>query len=254
MLYPKKGISDIPPMDGDAVEAKYFVRPEQYSDLAALVGETADNLPGVPGVGPKTAAKWINLYGGLEGIFANIDSIKGKVGESLREHVEDVKRNRHLNHLLRDLELPVAIEAMELERPDREAIEELFDALEFTTLRKRLFDLFGEEPEEAREEKAIAEHQLLGNAEELTSWFASHGAVLLGMHPVSDEVSGGVVGLAFAANDANAYVSLEDIDAETQTGIGDSAVLGELRQGRARFQGHLQVAGQPRPGTCRGRG
>lgn len=233
VLYPKKGISDIPPMDGDAVEAKYFVRPEQYSDLAALVGETADNLPGVPGVGPKTAAKWINLYGGLEGIFANIDSIKGKVGESLREHVEDVKRNRHLNHLLRDLELPVAIEAMELERPDREAIEELFDALEFTTLRKRLFDLFGEEPEEAREEKAIAEHQLLGNAEELTSWFASHGAVLLGMHPVSDEVSGGndVVGLAFAANDANAYVSLEDIDAETQTAL--ATVLSSVSYAKA---------------------
>lgn len=231
VLYPKKGISDIPPMDGDAVEAKYFVRPEQYSDLAALVGETADNLPGVPGVGPKTAAKWINLYGGLEGIFANIDSIKGKVGESLREHVEDVKRNRHLNHLLRDLELPVAIEAMELERPDREAIEELFDALEFTTLRKRLFDLFGEEPEEAREEKSIAEHQLLGNAEELTSWFASHGAVLLGMHPVSDEVSGGVVGLAFAANDANAYVSLEDIDEETQTAL--ATVLSSVSYAKA---------------------
>lgn len=231
VLYPKKGISDIPPMDGDAVEAKYFVRPEQYSDLAALVGETADNLPGVPGVGPKTAAKWINLYGGLEGIFANIDSIKGKVGESLREHVEDVKRNRHLNHLLRDLELPVAIEAMELERPDREAIEELFDALEFTTLRKRLFDLFGEEPEEAREEKAIAEHQLLGNAEELTSWFASHGAVLLGMHPVSDEVSGAVVGLAFAANDANAYVSLEDIDAETQAAL--ATVLSSVSYAKA---------------------
>ena len=60
VLYPKKGISDIPPMDAAAVQAKYFVGPERYSDLAALVGETADNLPGVPGVGPKTAAKWIN--------------------------------------------------------------------------------------------------------------------------------------------------------------------------------------------------
>src|SRR6185312_265827 len=83
VLYPKKGISDIPPMDIAAVEEKYFVRPERYPDLAALVGESADNLPGVPGVGPKTAAKWINLYGGLEGVLENLDAIKGKVGDEV---------------------------------------------------------------------------------------------------------------------------------------------------------------------------
>ncbi len=221
VLYPKKGISDIPPMDGDAVEAKYFVRPEQYSDLAALVGETADNLPGVPGVGPKTAAKWINLYGGLEGILENIDSIKGKVGDSLREHVDNVTRNRRLNHLLRDLELPVELEAMELERPNRDAVEELFDALQFNTLRKRLFDLFGDEPEDAREEIVIAEHAMLGTAAEIHDWFAKHGAQLLGMHAATVPAAGGldVVGLAFASVEANAYVSLEEIDADTEQAL-----------------------------------
>jgi DNA polymerase-1 len=84
-------------MDAAAIEAKYFVSPARYSDLAALVGETADNLPGVPGVGPKTAAKWINLYGGLEGVLENLDAIGGKVGDSLRENVDAVKRNRKLN-------------------------------------------------------------------------------------------------------------------------------------------------------------
>ncbi|MBP2386505.1 DNA polymerase-1 [Paeniglutamicibacter kerguelensis] len=221
VLYPKKGISDIPPMDGDAVEAKYFVRPEQYSDLAALVGETADNLPGVPGVGPKTAAKWINLYGGLEGILENIDSIKGKVGDSLREHVDNVTRNRRLNHLLRDLELPVELDAMELERPNREAVEELFDALQFNTLRKRLFDLFGDEPEDAREEVEIAEHAMLASAAEIHDWFAKHGAQLLGMHAATVPASGSldVVGLAFASVDANAYVSLEEIDADAEQSL-----------------------------------
>ncbi len=174
VLYPKKGISDIPPMDAEAVEAKYFVPPNRYSDLAALVGETADNLPGVPGVGPKTAAKWINLYGGLEGILENIDAIGGKVGDSLREHVENVKRNRRLNHLLRDLELPVALEDMELQHPDRAAVEELFDALQFNTLRKRLFDLFGEEEvADDGEGHQVPEHQLAATAAELTSWLAA---------------------------------------------------------------------------------
>ncbi len=69
VLYPRKGVSDIPRLDAAAIQEKYFVTPPQYSDLAALVGESADNLPGIPGVGPKTAAKWINLYGGLEGVL-----------------------------------------------------------------------------------------------------------------------------------------------------------------------------------------
>ncbi|MDO5742885.1 MAG: DNA polymerase I [Micrococcaceae bacterium] len=233
VLYPKKGISDIPPMDGDAVEAKYFVRPEEYSDLAALVGETADNLPGVPGVGPKTAAKWINLYGGLPGILENIESIKGKVGDSLRAHVEDVKRNRHLNHLLRDLELPVGFDAMTLERPNREAIEELFDALQFNTLRKRLFDLFGDDPQDAAEEATVPEHELLRDAKALDAWFAAHGAQLLGVHAATVGGAGGTdaVGLAFASNDATAYVSLEEIDEDTEQAL--SKVLASTSYAKA---------------------
>ena len=97
VLYPRKGVSDIPRMDAAAIQEKYFVTPAQYSDLAALVGETADNLPGVPGVGPKTAAKWINLYGGLEGVPEHLDAIGGKVGDPLRANVHDVNRNPRPN-------------------------------------------------------------------------------------------------------------------------------------------------------------
>jgi DNA polymerase-1 len=110
VLYPVRGVSELSRMTPDAVEAKYGVRPERYSDLAALVGESSDNLPGVPGVGPKTAAKWIGQYGDLTGVVANVDQIKGKAGESLREHLDGVLRNRRLNQLVRDLTLPVTVE------------------------------------------------------------------------------------------------------------------------------------------------
>jgi DNA polymerase-1 len=87
LLYPRKGVSDLARMTPDAVEEKYGLRPERYPDLAALVGESSDNLPGIPGVGPKTAAKWIGLYGNLDGIVANADQIAGKAGQSLRDHL-----------------------------------------------------------------------------------------------------------------------------------------------------------------------
>ena len=88
LLYPVKGVSELTRYTPDAVHAKYGVTPEQYPDLAALVGETSDNLPGVPGVGPKTAAKWIAQFGGLEGILASAPEVPGKAGESLRAHLD----------------------------------------------------------------------------------------------------------------------------------------------------------------------
>ena len=105
VLYPVRGVSELTRMTPDAVVARYGVPPERYPDLAALVGETSDNLPGVPGVGPKTAAKWITQYDGLAGVVAHADQIKGKAGESFREHIGDVERNRRLNRLVDDLDL-----------------------------------------------------------------------------------------------------------------------------------------------------
>ncbi|MFT4470067.1 DNA polymerase I [Arthrobacter sulfonylureivorans] len=218
VLYPKKGISDIPPMDSAAVEAKYFVRPERYSDLAALVGETADNLPGVPGVGPKTAAKWINLYGGVDGILENLDSIGGKVGESLRANIDSVRRNRRLNHLLRDLELPVELENMVLQHPDRAAIEELFDALQFNTLRKRLFDLFGEEDAVRQTEVNAPAHHVVADAAALKEWLAESNQLNVALQLVTEAAEGGddAVGLALVRHLHAAYVPLASLDAEAE--------------------------------------
>ncbi|WP_294569404.1 DNA polymerase I [uncultured Arthrobacter sp.] len=219
VLYPKQGVTNIPQMDAQAIEEKYFVPPHQYSDLAALVGESADNLPGVPGVGPKTAAKWIRLYGGLEGILENLDSIGGKVGDALRAHADDVRRNRRLNRLLTDLDLPVDLDAMLSQHPDRSAVEDLFDSLQFNTLRKRLFDLFGEEEvEETGDEMTPPPHVILTDAAPLTAWLKSTNQALAAVHLATEATAGGtdVTGIAIVTSTAAAYVPLEGLDAEAE--------------------------------------
>jgi DNA polymerase-1 len=220
VLYPKTGVSNIPRMDAEAIETKYFVTPPQYSDLAALVGESADNLPGVPGVGPKTAAKWINQYGGLEGILANLDSIGGKVGGALREHIESVKRNRRLNRLLTDLELPVSLKELEDPRPDHDAIEEIFDRLEFKTLRTRLFALYGNEAAEAEQDSIeVPEFSTLSDAAGLKSFFDAgkgHRSAL-----AVDFAPGRIVddapAIAVLRKDAAAYIDLTALDAAAES-------------------------------------
>ncbi|QRV01399.1 DNA polymerase I [Arcanobacterium phocisimile] len=127
-------------LNPDGVEERSGVRPEMYSDLAALVGEKADNLPGVPGVGPKTAAKWLQLYGNLDALIDHADEIKGKAGQSLRDHVEQVRLNRQLNQLIRDLDIVPDLEALRPLGVDQQALHELFDTLDFTSLRKRVLD------------------------------------------------------------------------------------------------------------------
>ncbi|GAC1523985.1 MAG: DNA polymerase I [Marmoricola sp.] len=150
VLYPMRGVSDLARMTPDAVEAKYGVAPGRYPELAALVGEDSDNLPGVPGVGPKTAAKWLATYDGLENLITRADEVTGKAGENLREHLDDVIRNRRLNALIRDLPLPVSIAELAREEWDRQASVELLDELEFRgELRTRILDVLapgGDEP------------------------------------------------------------------------------------------------------------
>jgi DNA polymerase-1 len=148
ILYPIRGVSELTRMTPEAVQAKYGVPPERYPDLAALVGETSDNLPGVPGVGPKTAAKWITTYEDLDGIVANVDQIGGKAGESLRAHLDQVIRNRRLNGLVEDLDLGVTVDDLKARSWDREEVHRVFDGLEFRVLRDRLFEyLSTPEPE-----------------------------------------------------------------------------------------------------------
>ncbi len=143
ILYPVKGVMNLARMDDAAVYEKYGVHAAQYPELAALVGETSDNLPGIPGVGPKTAAKWIQEYGSLQAIFDNAANIPGKVGESLREHMQEAVRNRELNHLLRDLPLPAGLDDFHLQGLDESKVRKTFASLEFRTLTERVLKLRG---------------------------------------------------------------------------------------------------------------
>ncbi|WP_137652339.1 DNA polymerase I [Bifidobacterium moukalabense] len=131
VLYPGHHFKDLKHMTPEAVVEKYHVTPEQYPDLAALRGETADNIPGVPGVGDGFAAKWINQYGGLDQIIEHADEITGKKGEALRENIEQVKLNRSVNALVRDLELGVALDDLTFGTVDAAQLNELFSTLEF---------------------------------------------------------------------------------------------------------------------------
>ncbi len=143
ILYPVKGVLNLARMDDAAVVEKYGIHAKQYPELAALVGESSDNLKGIPGVGPKTAAKWIQEYGSLQAILDNADQIPGKVGESLREHKDLAVRNRRLNHLLTDLEFEFALSDLELGAVDEDRVKEVFAKLSFRTLLTRVLKLRG---------------------------------------------------------------------------------------------------------------
>ncbi len=143
ILYPVKGVMNLARMNDEAVYAKYGVHANQYSDLAALVGETSDNLPGIPGVGPKTAAKWLQEHHSLEAILESADTIGGKVGESLREHKQEAIRNRRLNRLVRDLELPVTLDDLKIEGVNQDEVKRVFANLQFRSLTERVLRLRG---------------------------------------------------------------------------------------------------------------
>jgi len=138
VLYPKKGVSELARMTPEAVLEKYGLTPEQYPDFAALRGDPSDNLPSVPGVGEKTATKWIAEYGSLSKLIAKVDQVPGKVGESLRAHISQVLLNRELTQL--DHDVPISQRPADLIRQpiNQKKIRELFDLLEFRTLKDRL--------------------------------------------------------------------------------------------------------------------
>ncbi|MET8122115.1 DNA polymerase I [Micromonospora sp. NPDC005189] len=219
VLYPRKGVSDLARMDPAAIEAKYGVGPQQYRDLAALVGETSDNLPGIPGVGPKTAAKWITMYGGVEGVIARADEIKGKAGDSLRERLADVIRNYEINRLVSDLELPLRPEDTRWTGWDREAVHQVFDTLEFRILRDRLYQYL-----EAVEPEAESGFDLTGEVltepGALAGWLTTHAptgtpvglAVKLDTGP-NRRHTASITGLALAtAGGAAAWVDPAGLD------------------------------------------
>ena len=141
VLYPKKGVTEMSRMTPAAVLEKYGLTPEQYPDFAALRGDPSDNLPSVPGVGEKTATKWIIDYGSLEKLLANAKEITGKVGESLRANIEVVKLNRELTHLLEDIKLSSGVEDLTWDGFDANSMGLFFEKMEIRALKERLKSL-----------------------------------------------------------------------------------------------------------------
>ena len=246
MLQPVKGVTEMRRMTPAAVEEKYGIPPERYSDLAALVGEAADNLPGVPGVGPKTAAKWIVKYGDLPGIIAHAGEISGKAGQSLRDHLEDVERNRLMNAAVLDLDLPTDPGRYALGGGGRERIAAVFDELAFgDTIRRDLpAVLFGEDGDASAEQEPVVEVLELDGATGLHALLGEDSEPLA--LTIADDVRGGPM-LGIATGRARAAVRLEQLDPDASSVLSES--LGGTREVRTTdvpaVRSWLQLNGYP---------
>lgn len=193
VLYPGRSLSDLKRMTPEAVEDKYGVPPERYRDLAALVGEKADNLPGVPGVGPKTAAKWITRFGSLDDLVTRADELTGKAGQNFRDHLDDVLRNMRLNRLVTDVELEAAVDTLTLGETDRAGVDALFDNLEFASnLRERLYTVINVDEAAAQGASEVAEgfevDLTAPGTGELAAWLTEHAA----LHALTAEAPAGL--------------------------------------------------------------
>ncbi len=197
VVYPNRGISDTVLVDPSWVEKKYGVRPDQYLDYAALRGDTSDNLPGVPGVGVKTASRLVSTYGDLDGVYENIDRLTPRLRQNLETHRGQVFRNRGLMKLVDDLDLGLDEDRMRRAVPDREATKTVFDRLEFTTLWTRLV-----ENEEGISEPSGTSIEVDVRVVQTPDWVTlsqeSSGMVV---EPVYD--AGSLAGLALARDDGS---------------------------------------------------
>ncbi|RMI29837.1 DNA polymerase I [Nocardia stercoris] len=211
VLYPKKGVSDLARFTPEAVEEKYGLTPAQYPDFAALRGDPSDNLPGIPGVGEKTAAKWIREYGDLASLVDRVDTVKGKVGDALRANLSSVVLNRQLTEMVKDVALPYTPDQLAKQPWDRDRIHRLFDDLEFRVLRDRLFETLA--PPEPEAESGF---EISGGAIEpgaVADWLADHAKAGV-RHGVSvvgtgTPIHGDATALAIAAGDGESgYIDL----------------------------------------------
>ncbi|WP_298886413.1 DNA polymerase I [uncultured Serinicoccus sp.] len=219
LLYPVRGVSETWRMTPEKVEEKYGVRPERYSDLAAMVGESSDNLPGVPGVGPKTAAKWLAAHGDLSGVVSAADQLKGKAGQALRDHLDQVLRNRRLNQLVGDVPLEVGVEDLEARGWDREEVHRVFDGLEFRVLRDRLFSTLESAETEAEDGIEVAGTLLAPGA--VAAWLEEHAtqgrvALVVDAEPRTAAGPGEATGLALAGAEDAAYLRLVELEPEDE--------------------------------------
>lgn len=206
LLYPAvRGVSELKHYTPDAVRERYGIEPEQYPEIAALVGETSDNLIGIDKVGEKTAVKWIQQYGTVENLLEHADEIKGVVGNNLREQRERAERNRRLNRLLTDVDLGVAPAELARGPVDEAKLREVFQRLQFRTLLDRVLKQEGSGEGAAPlepEVQAPAVQKLVD--EELDLWLSrAKGTVAVS---IAQDEAGAIAGFGLATEAASAYV------------------------------------------------
>ncbi|MCE5292764.1 MAG: DNA polymerase I [Nocardiaceae bacterium] len=224
VLYPRKGVSDLTRFTPEEVETKYGLTPAQYPDFAALRGDPSDNLPGIPGVGEKTAAKWIREYGDLNSLVDRVDEVRGKVGDALRANLSSVLLNRHLTEMVRTVPLPLAPEDLAHGAWDRERIHKLFDDLEFRVLRDRLFETLSSAEPEAEQGFEISGSAIESGA--VRAWLAEH-AKTGQRHGVSivgsgSPYGGDVTAIAINASDGEgAFLRVEQLTPDDEAALGE---------------------------------
>ncbi|MFC4059976.1 DNA polymerase I [Planomonospora corallina] len=175
VLMTRVGISNMTRFTPEAVVEKYGLTPVQYPDFAAIRGDVSDNLLNIPGVGEKTAAKWIREFGSLEELVNRVDEVKGKVGDKLREHLDQVLMNRRLTQLVRDVPLEHEVSGLRVGQWDRGEVDKILDALEFRgEIRDRLFKTLGSaEPEAAGGGDGFEAEVVSLGADEVAGWLAA---------------------------------------------------------------------------------
>ncbi|MEU8759098.1 DNA polymerase I [Streptomyces sp. NPDC048659] len=224
VLYPTKGVSELTRFTPEKVQEKYGLTPNQYPDFAALRGDPSDNLPGIPGVGEKTAAKWINQFGSFAELVERAEEVKGKAGQNFRDHLESVKLNRRLTEMVRDVELPQGVLDLAREPYDRAAVALVLDTLEIRnpSLRERLLAVDPGAAEEAAPAPAAGvelDFTVLGSGE-LAGWLAEHGTGPLGVATVDSWAlgTGSVAEVALAAaGGAAAWFDSSQLDEADET-------------------------------------
>uniref|UniRef100_UPI004049CA94 5'-3' exonuclease H3TH domain-containing protein n=1 Tax=Candidatus Planktophila sp. TaxID=2175601 RepID=UPI004049CA94 len=202
VLYPKRGVSDLVRMNEAALFEKYGMTPEQYPDFAALRGDPSDNLPSVPGVGEKTAAKWIIEYGSLMELLAHVDDLGGKAGQSLKNCVTDVERNRELTQLVSNVPIDFTVDSLAWAGVAEASVDTLFKTLEFKTLKERMKPILitsdgaGEtkalgssvEMERLKKNSQALFHEVL-TAEQTSTRIAQHnGEIAISFEIIDDEI------------------------------------------------------------------
>jgi DNA polymerase-1 len=224
-------------LDSTAVEEKFGVTPSQIVDYLALIGDSSDNIPGVPKVGPKTAAKWLAAHGSLDNIMAHADDIKGKVGESLREHLDMLPLSRQLTTIRCDVELDCEPQALQVQAPDIDKLRELYSELEFTRLLEELDSnttTGGDTGEQGPAGSAAADYETVLTQSQLDDWLArlqQAGVFAFDTETTRlDYMAARIVGVSFAvaANEA-AYVPLAHDYPGAPPQLDREAVLDQLR-------------------------